>query len=107
MFLSKKLEQAAVKLLKVSRKLILAVGGVRCASAEEFIDKMYPNLLQDKFNALRVLQNRYDQLTQVKPQPVYKSNAAVNSSIFMLEQDLNGYKQTLVNIIESVETYDG
>ena len=39
----------------------------------------------------------------IKREPVYKSNAAAVSVIYMLEQDFCGYKQTLVNINESVE----
>ena len=45
MSLSKKLEQAAVKLLEVYRELIAAGGSAGCASAEKIIDLMYPNLL--------------------------------------------------------------
>ena len=107
MFRCRKLEQAEVKLSEVSRKLIAAGGRLGCASAEELINKMYPNRLQDQVDALSVLQNRYDQLTQVKPQPVYKSNAAAASTLQTLERDLNGYKQTMVNIIESAEASDG
>ena len=68
---------------------------------------MYPGLLQDKVNALSVLQSRCVQLSQVKPQPVYRSNADAISMIQMYERDLNSCKQTLVNIVESVESCDG
>ena len=39
----------------------------------------------------------------ISREPSYKNNAAAVSTIFMLEQDLSGYKQTLVNLNESVE----
>jgi len=66
MLMCKKLEQAAFKLLEVSRKLVAAGGGVGCVSAEELINKMYPGRLQDQFNVLSVLRNRYDNLSQAK-----------------------------------------
>ena len=55
-------------LLKVSRQLIAAGENVGCATAEELINLIYHDRLQDHVNALRVLQNRYDHLTQVKYQ---------------------------------------
>ena len=39
--------------------------------------------------------------------PAYKSNAAEVSTLYMLEQELCGHKQTLVNLIDSVEACDG
>ena len=90
-------------MLEVSRKLIAAGETAGCASAEELIDLMYPIRLQDQVNALRVLQNQHDHLTQEIAQPVYKRNDAAVSAIFILEQNLCGYKQTLVSLIESVE----
>ena len=57
---------------------------------------MYPSRLQDQFNALRMLKNRHDHHTQVKTQPVYKSDAAAVYALFILEQNLYSYKQTLV-----------
>ena len=101
--MSKKFEQAADKLLKVSRKLIAAGETAGCLSAEESIDKLYPNRLQDQVNTLRVLQNRHNQVNQVKSQPVYKNKAAIDSAIFIIEQNLCSSKQTLVSLIESVE----
>ena len=39
----------------------------------------------------------------ISREPAYKSNAAAVYTLYMLEQDLCGYKETLVNLIESVE----
>ena len=90
-------------MLEVSRKLIATGESDGCASAEELIDLMYPNRLQDQVNALRVLQNGHDHLTQVTAQAVYKRKAAAVSAIYILEQILCGYKQTLVTLIESIK----
>ena len=68
MFRCRKLDQAAVKFSEVSRKLIAAGRSVGCVSAEELINKMYPSRLQDQVNALSVLRNRCNHLTQIKAQ---------------------------------------
>ena len=43
----------------------------------------------------------------ISREPAYKNNAAAVSTLHMLEQDLSCYKQTLVNLIDSVEVCDG
>ena len=40
-------------------------------------------------------------------EPAYKNNNAAGNKLHMLEHDLSVYKQTLVNIIDSVEACDG
>ena len=84
MSLSKKLEQTTDKLLEIFRQLIAAGEDAGCESTEELINLMYPNRPQDQVNALRVLQNRYNRLTQVKAQ-----------------SELDKFRQNLETLIEN------
>ena len=102
--MSENLEQGADELLDVARKLIAASENAGYANAKELVESIYPNRLQNKFIAMRLLQKRHDHLSEVELRKSALDESRQNLSTLIDDAHYVSHIENGISMLESIIT---